>query len=101
MSFLKNMAQASKTISHQVNNTNQENNIINLNVLKESEIPADKPAGFPTDDELFNTVNPETGIRYDIPMLATDAVDYYWSYIYYMKILLKSPELFKSIMEWK
>lgn len=54
-----------------------------------------------TDADYFDIKNPETGFRYNIPMLDTGAPGYYYKYINYMKIRETSPETFKQIMDWK
>jgi hypothetical protein len=60
----------------------------------------DEEAGKKTDNDYFNMVDPSTGDRYDIPMLPTTAPDYYFRYVYYMRIKEASPETFEKVMSW-
>ena len=54
-----------------------------------------------TDEEYFNTLNPETGLRYDIPMVSPVDPTYYFKYIYYMKLKERSPDTFQKILNWE
>lgn len=54
-----------------------------------------------TDEEYFNMLNPETGLRYDIPMVSPVDPTYYFKYIYYMKLKERSPETFQKILNWE
>ncbi|MBL7005338.1 MAG: hypothetical protein ISR69_15075 [Gammaproteobacteria bacterium] len=49
---------------------------------------------------LFKIVDPETGERYDIPLLSSIDGDYFFKYAYYMEILEDSPETFEQILNW-
>lgn len=110
MSFLKKLAQTKNSVAQKINESVElkEQHITEVTssdvatAEPEGEVPATlvKKVKDYTDEELFAIVNPETGMRFDIPMLSTIAPDYFWSYIYYMKIYLSSPEQFKKIMEW-
>ena len=51
--------------------------------------------------EYFDIIDPSTGVRYDIPMLASTDPDYFHSYIYYMKMRERSPETFERILNWE
>jgi len=53
------------------------------------------------DNRLFNILDPETNERYDIPMLSTTSPDYYFKYVYYMRIKEASPETFERILSWE
>jgi len=52
------------------------------------------------DDEYFSTVDPNTGKRFDIPMLSTSDPNYFVKYVEYMKIREKNPTRFKKILNW-
>jgi len=68
-------------------------------MISEDEIEAnngDHPIG-----KWFNIVNPETGRRYEIPMLDTLDPDYVFKYVEMMKTKEETPELFDKIMDWK
>lgn len=52
------------------------------------------------DSYYFNMVNPDTGKRYDIPMLSPIDPDYYYQYVNYMKIKETSPDTFEKILNW-
>lgn len=54
-----------------------------------------------TDEEYFNMLNPETGLRYDIPMVSPVDPTYYFKYIYYMKLKERSPDTFQKILNWE
>lgn len=53
-----------------------------------------------SNNEYYEMLNPDTGLRYDIPMLSRLAPDYYYKYIHYMKLRERSPETFKKIISW-
>jgi len=52
------------------------------------------------DQYYLNMMNPQTGRRYDIPMLDSQAGDYYFKYIEFMKTKERSPETFDKILNW-
>ena len=52
------------------------------------------------DNYYFNIKNPDTGERFDIPLLIKTNPSYYYKYINYMKIRERSPETFATIMNW-
>lgn len=54
-----------------------------------------------TDEDYFNMLNPETGLRYDIPMVSPVDPTYYFKYIYYMKLKERSPDTFQKILNWE
>lgn len=59
-----------------------------------------------TDDKnadavYYNMVDPETNLRYDIPLVSPLDPSYYFKYVYYMKLKESSPETFKKIMNWE
>ena len=54
-----------------------------------------------TDEDYFNMLNPETGLRYDIPMISPVDPTYYFKYIYYMKLKERSPDTFQKILNWE
>lgn len=54
-----------------------------------------------TDKDYFNMLNPETGLRYDIPMTSPVDPTYYFKYIYYMKLKERSPDTFQKILNWE
>lgn len=53
------------------------------------------------DEQYFNIVNPETGLRFDIPMVSPVDPNYFFQYIYYMKLRERSPETFQNILNWE
>lgn len=53
------------------------------------------------DSTYYNTLNPDTGLRYDIPMLSPLDPGYYFKYIYYMKLKERSPETFAKLTNWE
>lgn len=53
-----------------------------------------------TDVEYFNEVDPQTGLKYDIPMLNSSKPGYYFKYINFMKIKERSQDTFNTIMGW-
>jgi len=48
----------------------------------------------------FNMLNPDTGLRFDIPMLSPVDPNYFFQYIYYMKLRETSPDTFKKLLTW-
>ena len=48
----------------------------------------------------YNMKNPETGLRYDIPMLDSLDPEYYFKYVYYMKLKDSAPDTFEQILKW-
>lgn len=48
----------------------------------------------------YNIVNPQNGMRYDIPMLNTRDSDYYFKYINFMKMKERSEETFNKVLNW-
>ncbi len=48
----------------------------------------------------YNMVNPQNGMRYDIPMLNTLDPDYFFKYVNFMKIKERSPETFEKMLMW-
>jgi len=54
-----------------------------------------------TDSEYFDEINPDTGLKYDIPGLSYTDHDYFFEYVRYMKMKEKNPEKFKQILNWK
>lgn len=48
----------------------------------------------------YDIVNPDTGYRYDIPLLSTLDPEYFFKYVHYMKIRESSPDTFKKILNW-
>ena len=57
-------------------------------------------AGVYPDHKYYMMMNPVTGRRYDIPMLSSLDPEYYFKYIYYMKINERSPDTFEKILRW-
>ena len=53
------------------------------------------------DKKLFNTMDPKTGKRYEIPMLSKTSHDYRENYIEAMRLKIEDPESFTRMMEWK
>lgn len=53
-----------------------------------------------TDAEYFEMINPETGMRYEIPFLSYSDNDYFYKYVEYMKLKEKNPEQFEKILNW-
>ena len=54
-----------------------------------------------SDAEYFDTINPDTGFKYDIPMLSTSDPDYFFQYVYFMKLKERAPESFERMMNWE
>ena len=52
------------------------------------------------DKKLFNVKNPETGKRYDIPMLSKTDHEYRENYIEAMKLKEEDPEAFVRMLKW-
>lgn len=50
---------------------------------------------------LFAINDPETGEKYDIPLLSRLDPDYYFKYVYYMRLKENSPGVFEQIMGWE
>jgi len=48
----------------------------------------------------YNMVNPQNGLRYDIPMLSTLDTEYYFKYVHFMKIKERSEETFNKMLNW-
>jgi hypothetical protein len=59
-----------------------------------------KPRQEKTDLEYWETVNPKTGERYDIPMLDKTSGAYVWDYIAFMKVRESNPGMFERILNW-
>lgn len=53
------------------------------------------------DDKYFQILNPDTGLRFDIPLLSPVDPNYYFQYIYYMKLREQSPEAFQKTLNWE
>lgn len=53
------------------------------------------------DKKLFNTMDPKTGKRYEIPMLSKTSHDYRENYIEAMRLKQEDPESFARMMDWK
>jgi len=49
---------------------------------------------------LFNMKDPDTGRRFDIPMLSRFSANYYYQYISYMKMKERQPDTFDKILNW-
>ena len=52
------------------------------------------------DHKYFMMMNPETGVRFDIPMLSALDPEYYFKYIYFMKMKEQSPDTFEKMLRW-
>jgi len=50
--------------------------------------------------DYYNIINPETGVRYDIPFLEVSDDEYVKKYSDFMKIKLEDEEKFKELLEW-
>ena len=63
-----------------------------------------KPLTFADDVErdqyYYNIMNPDTGRRFDIPMLITTSPSYYYKYIEFMKLRERSPDTFEKVLSW-
>lgn len=72
---------------------------VNKNVNEEVDIQTSvSPQN--TDLMYWNIKNPDTGLRYDIPLLVRTDPEYMFKYIHYMKIRETSPETFEKILNW-
>ena len=76
--------------------------------LTEDEIPNNQMHGTTADgssgnkdNKYFEILNPDTGLRFDIPLLSPLDPDYYYNYIYYMKLRERSPETFNKLIGWE
>lgn len=52
------------------------------------------------DTEYWHTVNPNTGFRYDIPLLLKSDIEYVSKYISFMKLKETDPAAFGRILQW-
>lgn len=52
------------------------------------------------DSYYYNMIDPQSGYRYDIPMLTTLDPVYYFKYVRYMKIKEQSSDTFEKILRW-
>ena len=53
------------------------------------------------DKKLFNTMDPKTGKRYEIPMLSKNSYNYRENYIEAMRLKIEDPQSFERMMDWK
>lgn len=53
-----------------------------------------------SDADYYNTFDPDTGLRFDIPMLDTLDPSYYFKYVDHMKRREVSPETFEKLLNW-
>jgi len=51
-------------------------------------------------EELWMTFNPETEMRFEIPMLQFKDPDYKLKYINYMKLRKENPTEFERVLKW-
>ena len=51
-------------------------------------------------ESYYNTLNPDTGFRYEIPMLRFMDSDYKMKYIEYMKLKETNPAEFERVLQW-
>lgn len=79
----------------------RENNKLFPNKINEDSYDIQQKNTKMSNAEYFDIIDPNTGVRYDIPMLASTDPDYFHSYIYYMKIRERSPETFERILNWE
>ena len=52
------------------------------------------------DAYYFNMVDPCNGLKYDIPMLAPTHPEYFFKYVYNMKLKESSPDTFEKMLRW-
>ena len=52
------------------------------------------------DDNYYWSMIDDNGSRYSIPMLNSAEPNYYYKYVYYMKLKESSPSTFDSILRW-
>ncbi len=52
------------------------------------------------DTYYYNMIDPQSGHRYDIPMLTTLDPVYYAKYVRYMKMREQSPTTFEKMLRW-
>lgn len=52
------------------------------------------------DTDYYNMVNPDTGRRYDIPLLLASDPEYYEKYVNFMKLKVSSPGTFEKALRW-
>ena len=53
-----------------------------------------------TMEDYWNTVDPDTGMRFEIPMLKFMDNEYKIKYINYMKMRESDPVAFEGVMRW-
>lgn len=53
-----------------------------------------------TDEDFYATINPDTGYRFDIPMLDKLDPQYYFKYVDHMKRKDIAPETFEKLLNW-
>lgn len=51
-------------------------------------------------EELWMTLNPDTNMRFEIPMLQFSDPDYKMKYIKYMKLRKENPTEFERVLKW-
>jgi hypothetical protein len=78
--------------------TDYVNELIVVKPIQNKEIPTE--TNISEDAKYFNMINPDTGLKYDIPLLSQTDGDYYFKYVYYMKLKERSPETFNKILNW-
>jgi len=90
------------------NDISGEGEIENMDVYKKifgidaDSLPSANEASMRTNEFelLYNEKNPDTGLRYDIPMLKTTDPDYPRKYAEMMRTKKHDPALFDKIISW-
>ena len=82
------------------NKKDQDQPSINENIINEDELNYGGVANSADLETLWNTLNPETGMRFEIPMLKFMDNDYKLKYIEYMKMRQDDPEAFERVLQW-
>jgi len=52
------------------------------------------------DSYYWDMINPDTGVRWNIPMLDTLSPTYFHDYVNYMKLKERTPETFEKVLSW-
>ena len=74
--------------------------LVMKNKHNQDQIKMTKSSVIKDDSYYFNMKDPKSGSRYDIPMLSRIDPEYYFKYIYFMKLKERSPDTFEKILRW-
>lgn len=82
-------------------NENSNSDIPEIKNFNDTDDLKQKNTEYTDEGKYFNMKDPDTGERYDIPLLAVSDPNYFGKYVSYMKMKEKTPEIFKRIMNWE